>query len=344
MALEIAPEITRKTAFIGECMIELQKKADGSIHQAFGGDTFNSAAYFSRLGKGFGITAEYVSAIGDDNFSRGLRAFWDAENVASSLTRPILGRRPGLYFIEVDETGERSFTYWRGEAAARDAFTGPESDAVLEGLALFDAVYLSGISLAILRQPGRERLLARLRELQNTTGLRVFFDCNFRPNLWTDFSQNLETTNVSGGNTPAENARPWYEKTIALADIVFISFDEIAALGFSPDVGPGLVCAAIRDLGAAEAVVKNGGNACVVAYADNVETVRAHAAAKVTDTTAAGDSFAAAYLMSRRLGCPPADAAMRAHILAATVISYTGAIIPQTAMPDLFPDKPRQTR
>ena len=35
-------------AIIGECMIELNGKPFGSMHQTFGGDTLNAAVYLSR--------------------------------------------------------------------------------------------------------------------------------------------------------------------------------------------------------------------------------------------------------------------------------------------------------
>lgn len=307
-----------KVAFIGECMIELQRAADGTIRQTFGGDTCNTAVYFSRLGNASGMAAEYVSALGDDSFSRAMRAFWQAENVSSSLTRSMPGRCPGLYFIEVDGRGERSFTYWRGEAAARDTFMRGEGDAVLEKLGVFDAVYLSGISLAVLRD--RERLLARLEEL-GRNGVRVFFDGNFRPLLWP------------GDNPPMENARPWYDRMLSLADTLFLSRDEIAVFGFSPDADARGVCAAMQERGPSEVVLKDGGNACLVAHPLGIDAVPARAVAAVVDTTAAGDSFAAAYIVHRRLRRGPAEAAGLAHELAARVIGHKGAIIPLDAMP-----------
>jgi len=53
----------------------------------------------------------------------------------------------------------------------------------------------------------------------------------------------------------------------------------------------------------------------------------------VVDTTAAGDSFAAAYLAARLAGGNPAAAARAGHRLAGTVVRYPGAIIPPAAMP-----------
>lgn len=314
-----------KAAFIGECMIELFRSADGVIRQSYAGDTFNSAAYFSRIGNRFGMTADYVSALGDDTFSAGMRALWATENVSSEMTRSIPGRLPGLHFVDVDAQGERSFTYWRGEAAVRDVFEEGRGDAVLEKLAGFDAIYFSGISLAVLRGNGRDRLLARLEEL-NKKGVRVFFDCNFRPRIWT------------GDYTPAENARPWYERVMACADTVFISRDEIVTLGFGPETAPDAVCAAIRKLGAREAVLKDGSGACVVNYAGGTEVVPACRVETVEDTTAAGDSFSAAYMVCRHLGLSPRESADRSHKLAACVVGHKGAIMPKDAMPELFPD------
>lgn len=56
--------------------------------------------------------------------------------------------------------------------------------------------------------------------------------------------------------------------------------------------------------------------------------------AKVIDTTAAGDSFSAAYLLARNSGCGVVKAARVAHRMAAYVISHKGAIAPREAMPD----------
>ena len=55
--------------------------------------------------------------------------------------------------------------------------------------------------------------------------------------------------------------------------------------------------------------------------------------AAVVDTTAAGDSFAAAYVAARLAGLEPVDAARAGHRLAGVVVCHPGAIIPKAAMP-----------
>ena len=51
--------------------------------------------------------------------------------------------------------------------------------------------------------------------------------------------------------------------------------------------------------------------------------------APVVDTTAAGDSFAAAYIAARLAGADPVEAARAGHRLAGVVVCHPGAIIPR---------------
>jgi 2-dehydro-3-deoxygluconokinase len=64
----------------------------------------------------------------------------------------------------------------------------------------------------------------------------------------------------------------------------------------------------------------------------------------VVDTTAAGDSFAAAYIAARLGGSDPVEAAQAGHRLASLVICYPGAIIPGYAMPPKRRHRPAPSR
>ncbi|PTU04499.1 ketodeoxygluconokinase, partial [Pseudomonas sp. HMWF031] len=105
-----------RIALIGECMIELQHRADGSLQQSFGGDTLNTAVYLSRELAGAG-TVDYVTALGDDSFSDAMCQSWAEENIGLGMVQRLPGRLPGLYCIQTDAAGERRFLYWRNEAA-----------------------------------------------------------------------------------------------------------------------------------------------------------------------------------------------------------------------------------
>ena len=134
-------------AALGECMLELQGQAFGTLRQTFGGDTLNTAVYLARCG-GADLRVHYATALGDDSLSAGMLERWQAEGVLTGLVQRLPGRVPGLYLIELDEGGERRFHYWRGQAAAR-AYFDTATTALEEQADALDALYLSGISLAI---------------------------------------------------------------------------------------------------------------------------------------------------------------------------------------------------
>ncbi|MFM9726290.1 PfkB family carbohydrate kinase, partial [Streptomyces scabiei] len=62
---------------------------------------------------------------------------------------------PGMYYIETDEFGERSFSYWRNDSAARKIVDFLTTN-VVEQLSSGDMFFFSGISLAVLEQDARE--------------------------------------------------------------------------------------------------------------------------------------------------------------------------------------------
>ena len=120
---------------------------------------------------------------------------WHGENVDTSLTQRMENRLPGLYYIETDSTGERTFYYWRNEAAAKFWLEREQAGAICEELANFDYLYLSGISLAILSPTSREKLLSLLRECRANGG-KVIFDNNYRPRLWASKEETQRTHNA----------------------------------------------------------------------------------------------------------------------------------------------------
>jgi 2-dehydro-3-deoxygluconokinase len=302
-----------RIALIGECMIELQQHENGSLQQSFGGDTLNTAVYMARL-LGRSAQVDYVTALGDDSFSDAMCQTWKREGIGLSKVQRLPGRLPGLYCIQTDAQGERRFLYWRNEAAVRDCFTTPGADAILGALPEYDVLYLSGITLAVLGERGRERLLATLAQAR-TGGARVVFDNNYRPRLWHS----------------VEQARDAYRACLACVDLALLTEDDEQALFGYTDSEQ--LLAAYRELGISEVVVKRGAQSCLVESAGERFEIPAHAVQKVIDTTAAGDSFSAAYLSMRLRGGSPQEAAQAGHRLASLVIQHPGALIPRSVMP-----------
>jgi len=305
-----------RIASIGECMIELSETADagGQMRRTFGGDTLNTAVYLARsLGEtpapAHPASVHYVTALGDDPFSAEMLAAWHDEGIDTGLVFRLPGRLPGLYIIRTDAAGERTFHYWRSAAAARELLRAEQAESLASALSGFDLVYLSGITLGILDGESRQRLFALLEALKHA-GCRIAFDTNHRPRLWQ-------------GRAEAQEA---VTRVLGLAAIALPTFDDEAALFDDPD--PEATARRLHGLGVAEVVVKCGAAACLVSLHGQQARVAAETVARPVDTTAAGDSFNAAYLAARLGGEDPQAAAAAGHRLAARVIAHKGAIIP----------------
>ncbi len=290
-------------AAIGECMIELSGRGDDLWQMGFAGDTFNTA-WYARAVLPPGQDVGYVTALGDDPFSGRMRAFMADAGVDTGRIRTVEGRRPGLYAITLKE-GERSFTYWRGEAAAR--LLADDAEWLAQALAGADMLYFSGITLGILSPEARGRLIEALAE-RRSAGARIAFDTNFRAALWPDQAE----------------AREAMQAALRVADIALPTFDDEEKL--FGDASPQATAERIAALGVAEVVVKNGAKPCLIAAEGGMAEVPPAHAPRIVDTTGAGDSFGGAYLAARLLGHAPVKAARLGHAVAAEVVGVHGAL------------------
>ncbi len=289
---------------IGECMVELRERPDGLLVRSFGGDTLNTALYLARLG----VVVDYVTAVGDDEWSSEMLALWQAEGIGTGLVQRLPARLPGLYIIQTDAAGERRFLYWRDSAAARELFEHLDVAA----LERFDVLYLSGISLSLYGKTGRDILFEALARAR-ARGARIVFDTNFRVRGWPD----------------RDLARATYARMLEHADLVLASVEDLVLLYGDAERGE---TALLRHAPAAETVVKLGHPASRVRHAGGEVILQAAPVARIVDTTAAGDSFAAAYLAARLRGADPHDAARAGHDLAGLVVGHAGAIVPRDVM------------
>jgi 2-dehydro-3-deoxygluconokinase len=219
---------------------------------------------------------------------------------------------PGIYMIQTDESGDRRFFHWRESAAARSLMDLPETDDILDSLASYDVVYLSAITLSIYPAQGRTKLMAALYRARKH-GARIAFDTNFRARGWPD----------------PEIARAVFDEAFAASDIVLASTDDLLPL--YPGESDEQLMARIP---CSEAVLKLLQPGSIVRFAGVSRKVMAEPVTQpVVDTTAAGDSFSAAYIAARLAGAEPVEAARTGHRLAGVVVCYPGAIIPRSAMP-----------
>ncbi len=303
----------KRVALIGECLIELNGTPFGALHQTYGGDSLNTALYLARLTRPT-IDVRYVTVVGTDALSDGMVQCWAAEGIDTALTLRDPARLPGLYLIQVDAAGERTFLYWRRESAARGLLQHPGYGHVAAELAESDLIYLSGISLAILPDEDRSTLLDQLRRLA-ADGTAVAFDTNYRQALWPS----------------ADSARAALSAIFPMTRLLFVTHDDEQRLW--GDASPEATLKRLHAAQAAFVVVKLGAAGCLLSDGATVMKIPAATVAMATDTTAAGDAFNAGFLAGWLKGHSPEDCCRAANALAGVVIQHRGAIIPASATP-----------
>lgn len=297
----------KRVVSIGECMVELSRGADMRFGLAYGGDTFNTAVYLARAG----TPVAYATALGDDLYSNGILELAKAEGIGTDLVHIARGRMPGLYLIETNASGERTFFYWRDRAPARDLLDGPGGAAVISAVQDAAAIYLSGITLSLYSDAALARLEEAIRAAK-ALGVRVVMDSNYRPRGWAG--------DTAEGKTWAQAT---FRRFWSLADVALPTFDDEQALW--DDASVDATAARLTSLGIGEIAIKNGPAGAHVFTAGQQSFVACPENITPVDTSAAGDSFNAAYLAARLRGATCEAAALAGHRLAGIVIQHRGA-------------------
>ena len=290
---------------LGECMLELSSPTDNAWQLGVAGDTLNTAWYARRCLPDMDWAVAYGTRIGVDLFSERVHRFLSEARIETDWVQRDPQRTVGLYAISLAD-GERHFTYWRSQSAARHLADDPA--ALKAALSAADVVYFSGITLAILAPIARGNFLQAVAAAK-ANGCRVAFDPNHRPQLWDSLTAMTEATLQAAG----------------IADWALPSFDDEQRFFGDAD----LQACAQRYLaaGAREVAVKNAGNTMVVADTDHQEMIDVGTPHIPVDSTAAGDAFNAAYLAARLASQSAGDAARAGHALASRVISAHGALV-----------------
>lgn len=296
-----------RTVFaIGECMVELSHSGGDDYRRSFAGDVYNTAVYLRRLAPA-DCNVEFVSAIGDDVLSQKMMNAWRNEDISTTHVTVLPDKTPGLYLIGTDEKGERRFSYWRSQSAARELTTALEridTDTVRQG----DYIYFSGVTIAILTEKHRALFFDFIKRAKSR-GASIAFDPNFRPVLWESHAA----------------AAASIMKAYGLSDIVLTGAEEEALLfERGPEVSE---LDELERIGIREAILKAGERGVFGANDGMRFHIPFTPAEIVVDTTAAGDAFAGAYLACRLRTKTPGEAAALATRVARIVVSSRGAVI-----------------
>lgn len=303
--------------FIGECMIELNGEPLSNMRQSYGGDSLNTAVYLSRcVGQAHKIS--YATVMGNDALSDRIVQCWKEEGIDTQFVLQDDKHKIGLYLIQLDENGERTFLYWREHSAAKYLLQHPDFFKIEQKIETADLIYLSGISLAILPHHNRLNLIDLL-EKASKRGAEIIFDTNYRPALWDNCDQ----------------AKMCYSLLLPYTTLALVTDDDERAL-WKDQNSQQTLTRLLRD-GVQKVVVKQGAKGAL--YQDAKETNALFEPSlnveNVLDTTSAGDAFNAGFLQEYLSNGHAKDAMKNGHHLASLVIAHKGAVIARSAMKDL---------
>lgn len=261
-----------KICAAGELLIDFTPCGTGSGGQALyarnpGGAPANMLAMAAKLG-----AAVYLcSKVGNDNFGDFLiKSVIDA-GINESHIRRTENERTTLAIVDLDESNDRSFTFYRKPGADIMLEDSDIPDELLDGCDIF---HFSGVSLT--DEPAHGTVI-RAAARAKAHGCIVSFDPNYRPFLWPD----------------AEASRKAFFEAITLSDIVKLSDDEMIFLTGKPALEGGKE---ILKLGPALLLISCGANGSYGLTANGVLEHTPALPVDVVDTTGAGDAFFGAAL------------------------------------------------
>ncbi len=286
---------------LGEPMVEFNQTGEASGRtylQGFGGDTSNFAISAARQG----ARAGYVSALGDDVYGAMLRDLWRREGIDQSGVLTDADAFTAIYFVTHDERGHHFSFFRKGSAASRLAAASLPR-AQIEAASV---LHLSGISLAI-SATACDTCHAAI-DIARAAGVRVSFDTNLRPALWS-----------------IDRARAVMNEVIARADICLPSQDDLAAItGLTR--ADDLVDHCLT-LGAKVVALKMGAEGALIADAGQRHRIAPHPC-KAVDATGAGDTFGGAFVARLVAGDSFEEAGRYAAVAAALSTEGYGAVEP----------------
>ncbi len=281
---------------IGESMAMFAPEPLGPLRDAetlrmrVAGAESNVAISLVRLG----FPVQWVSRLGNDPFGDRIFDTLTEEGVGLDHVTRDPDRPTGLYFKDADGGITRVWYHRAGSAAsALDRSMWQDLDSP-------STVHLSGITAAL--SESGEDLVRWGLETRPVVGARYSFDVNYRPALMPDPSD-------------------WMRDLAALADIVFVGFDEAEALwGCTSHAG---VRAALPEPNAV--IVKDAEKGATAFVGDDRWFVPAHPI-EVVEPVGAGDAFAAGYLAGEAIGLSPERSLAIGHDLAAAALVTTGDV------------------
>ncbi|QLK25204.1 carbohydrate kinase [Natrinema zhouii] len=295
----------------GETLIDWVPERAGPLEDVAGferrpgGAPANVAVALARLGD----PPLFWTRVGADPFGRFLERVLEEHGLSDRFVERDPDAKTTLAFVTHDETGDRSFTFYRDGTADTRLKPGRIDD---ETLADCEWVHAGGVTLS--SGPSRAATLDLL-ERAAAAGCTVSFDPNLRPELWPNTGAFVGVVGDA----------------LAHVDVCLATAAELEALGFAGESPTEHARAAIEG-GPVHTVFVTKGDEGAIAVADDGAPWAANTVdhpgfeVETVDTMGAGDAFVAGAITALRNGRPLADAVAFANAVAATATTARGAM------------------
>ncbi len=244
----------------GDAVVDLIPDGLNSYLKCPGGAPANVAVAVSRLG---GDSA-FFGRVGLDPLGRFMKETLANEGVNTSSMLLDEAQRTSTVIVDLDDTGERSFTFMVKPSA--DQFMQP-----VDVPTFAENQWLHVCSIALANEPSRSSTLLAMQQIKSAGGF-VSFDPNLRDEVWADQSE----------------IKSVVLKAVAMADVVKFSDDELLFLTDTDTLEAGLD--AIAKFNNTLILITQGAKGALV-ITQNAKEMIAGKAVKPVDTTGAGDAF-----------------------------------------------------
>ena len=230
------------------------------------------------------------------------------ENLKTDLIQIIKDKYPGLYSIQTDKRGNRSFSYWRNDSAAKKMIERCNLDEIDKFISNSELFYYTGISLGILKQKDQNKLIDLSKKSKLTA-----FDFNYR--------------NSFHGNKI--KSQSLFKKSNLSSNINFISFDDIIEIFGKSDPIEFINTFKRKD----NIIILKHFEKIFYSEFNKIGSINIPII-KAIDTTAAGDSFNGSFLAYHLIkeNLSIEDKILMSHNITKNVLKYRGAIIPKSKM------------
>ncbi len=296
----------------GEILIDFTRMGETQENQKLfaqnaGGAPANVLVCATKLGK----NTAFLGKVGNDMHGKFLKDTLIYEKVNTDGLIMDDNYFTTLAFVDINENGERSFSFARKHGA--DTFMTKE-EINLEILQNCKIFHIGSLSLTT--KLSKETTLYAIEKAKES-GALISYDPNYRASLWES----------------EKTAKLEMQSIIKYADIMKISDEECKLL--TGETEPLKAAKILNDQGVKIVCVTLGKDGCLVSTSKSQEFVKGFKPLKVADTTGAGDSFWGSFLSKVSVNDSIeeiANSARFANSTASICVERPGAI---RAMPSL---------